>query len=673
MTDTGITTLVETTIDGQNVFVAPEDQQIKDALMLSVNLIRPSASNANRFARVPKQTLVDLAENIKLVDVMQPIVVRPITAPVGQPQYEIVCGECRWYSSKLAGKKHIPARVRILTDLQALQLQAYENLHRVNPHAFDEAEMYQNLLKAPPHAPEKPEGLTVQELMRRTGKSRAHIYQRLSLLRLVPSVTKMVNESKMDVSVATLLSRLPQERQAEAAKRAAQGWGGAPMTVVQAKEYIERELMLTMTKAPFPIKDESLLPKAGSCEGCPKRTTTDTDLFSDVKQDMCSDAKCYNNKREAHTTRLAKQAKAEGVEVITGKDALKIVPHAHMQPKGFVKLDEPDDRIDAKKPLSKLLGKDCPQKVLVEHPTNHTLVAMVKLEDAMRALKEKGLVKSTRVSEGSTAKEREAEAARKADVAWRTDAAARILTRMSLTDGLSPEQVVRTLVPELAARIWLRMGSDDTRRFGKLIAEDDAAHPGPGKVSDFEGMEPADIQRCLIAMLLAPELYVSPYSSTPMEHPSDIMFFANLFGMDVKALRAERMAAMHPEAKSKASKAKPGAKKAEGRSAPKKEPAAKATRAPSKEADSQGALVEPVVAWPFPSDKPNQLGPIDANGRYVGQYVQVKSNKKRGTISELSQDGTYLVSTPGKQSGVNNLDSYSHAELLTLPGQPVPV
>jgi ParB family chromosome partitioning protein len=58
---------------------------------------------------------------------------------------------------------------------------------------------------------------------------------------------------------------------------------------------------LELASAPFPKEDAQLLPEAGSCVDCPKRTGHNTLLFAEIgagQPDSCSDPKCYSAKVE---------------------------------------------------------------------------------------------------------------------------------------------------------------------------------------------------------------------------------------------------------------------------------------------------------------------------------------------------------------------------------------
>ncbi len=58
--------------------------------------------------------------------------------------------------------------------------------------------------------------------------------------------------------------------------------------------------MLILKLAPFSKSDPQLVPAAGSCLECPKRTGHNRLLFADVQQDACTDPTCYAAKVDAH-------------------------------------------------------------------------------------------------------------------------------------------------------------------------------------------------------------------------------------------------------------------------------------------------------------------------------------------------------------------------------------
>ena len=71
-----------------------------------------------------------------------------------------------------------------------------------------------------------------------------------------------------------------------------------PVSRLQA--WIAQNIYLSLKSVPFSKDDETLVPEAGSCANCPKRTGFNTLLFSEVREDSCADAACFNRKLDAH-------------------------------------------------------------------------------------------------------------------------------------------------------------------------------------------------------------------------------------------------------------------------------------------------------------------------------------------------------------------------------------
>ena len=103
-----------------------------------------------------------------------------------------------------------------------------------------------------------------------------------------------------------LIAKLAPEMQEKALAHCFDGYFAAndaerslvPASRLQA--WIEQNVYLSLKSVPFSKDDETLLPEAGSCANCPKRTGFNTLLFSEVRQDSCSDAACFNRKLDAH-------------------------------------------------------------------------------------------------------------------------------------------------------------------------------------------------------------------------------------------------------------------------------------------------------------------------------------------------------------------------------------
>ena len=262
--------------------VPPVGSSVQEILLRN---IQESKTNPRR--QFDEAKLVELAGNIRQHGVLQLVLVRPL--PNGEPdQFELVAGARRYRASKLAGRETIPASVRELTDTQCLELQLIENLQRADVHELDEARGYAALMQL------QPDTYTVETLAEKIGRSEKYVYARLRLMHLVDEIQEAFYTGKLTVAHAFEIARLqpddqrralaecfPQHRTTAALLKDKKA---EAITVRELRQWIEREIHLDITNAPFDPQDETLLPAAGSCARCPKRTGNNPLLFPEVRQ-----------------------------------------------------------------------------------------------------------------------------------------------------------------------------------------------------------------------------------------------------------------------------------------------------------------------------------------------------------------------------------------------------
>jgi ParB family chromosome partitioning protein len=259
---------------------------------LAIDTIHESVTNPRRTFDEGK--LRELAESIRHHGLIQPITVRP-----NAEGFEIVAGARRFRASQLAELFSVPARVVEIDDAQALEWQLVENSQRVDVHPYEEAQGFQRLLDMP--------GYDVGALAEKSGKSASHIYARLSLLQLIPTIAEAFTQERITASHANLLARLPQEAQAAAYEQCwRKDWQDKEPHLLPAKHlsaWIQTNLYLSLAEAPFDRQDPTLNPTAGACIACPRRSGFNTSLFIDVQGDQCLDSPCYQVKVNAYIDR----------------------------------------------------------------------------------------------------------------------------------------------------------------------------------------------------------------------------------------------------------------------------------------------------------------------------------------------------------------------------------
>src|ERR1700691_6120980 len=260
---------------------------------LALSSIHESTTNPRRTFDESK--LAELAESLRSQGLIQPITVRP-----NSEGYEIVAGAGRFRAAHLAEMDEVPVRIVQLSDEQALEWQLIENSQRVDVHPYEEAQGFQRLLDLP--------GYDVATLSEKTGKSDSHIYARLALLQLIPEVAEAFQTECITASHANLISRLPQEKQAEAfAQCWRKDYQDKEAHLLPAKylsAWIANNVYLPLDESPFDREDSTLNPDSGACSNCPRRSGYNTSLFSDVTGgDQCLDETCYHIKLNEHVRR----------------------------------------------------------------------------------------------------------------------------------------------------------------------------------------------------------------------------------------------------------------------------------------------------------------------------------------------------------------------------------
>jgi ParB family transcriptional regulator, chromosome partitioning protein len=268
---------------------------------IPIDRIRESGSNPRRTFE--ERGLRDLADNIQIHGVLQPIVLRP--SPEGaEGMYELVAGARRLRASKLAGKNTIPATVRNLTDAEASEVRLVENLQRENIHELDEGIGYRSLMEL------RPDFYTVETIAAQVAKSPAYIRGRISLTELIPAAQTAFYDGRLTVAHALEIARLQARDQERALMECFPGHRNSGsilkdrkaevLTIRQLREWIEREIHLDLKHAPFDTEDANLLPAAGACSACPKRTGNNPLLFPEIKnRSLCTDPSCHQAKIQA--------------------------------------------------------------------------------------------------------------------------------------------------------------------------------------------------------------------------------------------------------------------------------------------------------------------------------------------------------------------------------------
>ncbi|MBL7721503.1 MAG: ParB/RepB/Spo0J family partition protein [Chitinophagaceae bacterium] len=140
-----------------------------------------------------EKALQELAESIKMHDIIQPVTVSKL--PSGK--YRLISGERRWRASKLAGILDIPAYVRQANDAQLLELALLENLQREDLNAMEIALSYKRMMEEL--------DFTQEQVAERMGKDRSTVANFIRLLKLPPDIQLAVRNGELSMGHARAL------------------------------------------------------------------------------------------------------------------------------------------------------------------------------------------------------------------------------------------------------------------------------------------------------------------------------------------------------------------------------------------------------------------------------------------------------------------------------------
>lgn len=178
----------------------------KEIVNLPIDKILPNPYQPRK--RFEKNSLEELSKSILKYGIMQPLSVRYINGMV----YELVAGERRLRAARLSGLTEVPVLIVNISDRDSAAIALIENIQRENLSFFEEAEGFQSLMVD--------FGYTQDEIADLMGKKQSTIANKLRLLRLSPSLKRIIVEEKLTERHARALLKLNDENlQMEALKK----------------------------------------------------------------------------------------------------------------------------------------------------------------------------------------------------------------------------------------------------------------------------------------------------------------------------------------------------------------------------------------------------------------------------------------------------------------------
>ena len=270
---------------------------------LKVCDITPSAMNPRKT--FDKDSLAELAENIKNQGLLQPITVRPVPeeasvkinkdGSTSEFKYEIVCGERRFRACKMNGMEYILGIVREMSDEEAYDAMITENLQRRDVDPIEEAFAFSELMKR---------GGKVKDIAARFGKSERFVQDRVRLNGLIDELKTVLREGRMPIRAAFLIAKFSDEDQKEFYEDGCLGLHqGYEADYDDVKDWVDDHFDI-LDNVPFLADkkegwhDGKEFPK---CETCLCNTSNHGCLFYEMKEKAkCTKPDCKHKKAQAY-------------------------------------------------------------------------------------------------------------------------------------------------------------------------------------------------------------------------------------------------------------------------------------------------------------------------------------------------------------------------------------
>ena len=148
-----------------------------------------------------EESVLELAESIKTLGIIQPITVRKLD----NNKYQLVSGERRLRAARSVKLKTIPTYVRIANDQEILEMALVENIQRRDLDPIEIALSYNRLVEEI--------NLTQNQLSQRVGKKRSTVANYMRLLKLDPIIQSGIRDGFLSMGHGRALINIEQQEE----------------------------------------------------------------------------------------------------------------------------------------------------------------------------------------------------------------------------------------------------------------------------------------------------------------------------------------------------------------------------------------------------------------------------------------------------------------------------
>jgi ParB/RepB/Spo0J family partition protein len=282
---------------------------------IPVAQIIPHPDNPRRPAdfKADNPKMQELIASIKSLDILEPLVATEHPQHAGK--YLLVAGERRWHAAKHCRLATVPVVIHDLSEEEAFTAMLAENMQREDVDPIMEARVVAKM---------QTRGYNLEAVAAHFGKSYGWAQKRATIAGIHDGWLDLYEKQDAEADGADacsieqllLISRYDHATQArllEDREHNAYRWGD---TVASWRDRLA-ETLHELKHAPWEIADTTLVPAAGACNACPRRTSCQSNLWDDVGEgDRCTDEACWTAKTAAHVERRRGEVTAKYGQVV---------------------------------------------------------------------------------------------------------------------------------------------------------------------------------------------------------------------------------------------------------------------------------------------------------------------------------------------------------------------
>ena len=297
---------------------APATAAAVEVRQIPVADLVPTPDNP-RVIRPDDPSLADLAESVRGAGVRIPVHARP--HPTQEGKLELLVGARRHFAAIKAGLETIPTIVQDLDDAEAFKLSFLENYDREDLTPIEQGRAAAILLAR--------NGGDVDAAAAIMGHSRKWVRQVARVQSLSVSWQQAIanprhGAASLGIAHLVLIARLQSDVQDAILASAGAGqsfWN--KLSVAELDHWLNDHWLRLLAKATWDRADATLVPEAGPCSQCIKRSSRQAELFHDslpdaeaAKHDRCLDGACWCRKLAAGLKAKAKALRKKHGKVL---------------------------------------------------------------------------------------------------------------------------------------------------------------------------------------------------------------------------------------------------------------------------------------------------------------------------------------------------------------------